>query len=134
MSANDIADIEKANEAFYRALESNSTDEMDAIWAHDEWVNCIHPGWDRLTGWKAVRESWERIFESNQRMRAHASDIAVYRAGEMAWVTCTENITVFNEDSFDSIQAVATNLFVEREGRLAHGSSPCLAHPDNRCR
>jgi ketosteroid isomerase-like protein len=122
MSANNLADIEKANEAFYRALESNSMERMEAIWVQEEWVNCIHPGWDRLTGWKAVREGWEMIFESNQRVRAHASDVSVYRVGDFALVTCTESITVFNEDSFDSVEAVATNVFVERAGQwlMAH--------------
>jgi hypothetical protein len=45
----------------------------------------------------------------------------------LAWVICTENITIFNDSSFDSAQAVATNLFIRREGRwlmVHHHASP----------
>jgi hypothetical protein len=50
--------------------------------------------------------------------------------GELAWVTCNENITVFAEDSFDSVQAVATNLYM-RAGdswrMVHHHASPVPA-------
>jgi ketosteroid isomerase-like protein len=114
--------VEQANTAFYRALESGILDRMDEIWAHEDWVRCVHPGWELLIGWHRVRESWEMIFASGQKMRATPSDVWVYTEGDVAWVTCTENITVFNESSFDSAFASATNLFIHRDGRwlMAH--------------
>jgi hypothetical protein len=55
--------------------------------------------------------------------------------GDFAWVTCTENITVFNESSFDSRLATATNLFILREGRwfmVHHHASPIpIVVPDS---
>src|SRR5215210_2195934 len=120
-------EIEQANAAFYRALESNAIERMEELWAHDEWVRCVHPGWDMLGGWPRVRESWEMIFSSGQKMRATPSEVMVHVSGDLALVTCTENITVFNETSFDSAQAVATNLFIRRAGRwfmMLHHASP----------
>jgi ketosteroid isomerase-like protein len=135
MSSEDRISVEQANTAFYRALESSVIERMDEVWAHDAWVRCVHPGWDMLTGWHQVRESWIMIFEGGQKMRASPSDVWVHISGDFALVTCTENITIFNESSFDSAQAVATNLFVLRDGRwlmVHHHASPIpIIAPDN---
>ena len=135
MSVDTRISVEEANTAFYRALESGMLERMDEVWAHEDWVRCVHPGWDLLTGWVRVRDSWEMIFESGQKLRATPSDVWVHIDKDFAWVTCTENITVFNESSFDSALAAATNLFVLREGRwlmVHHHASPIpIVVPDN---
>ncbi len=127
--------VEQANTAFYRALESGMIERMDEIWAHEDWVRCVHPGWDLLTGWQKVRDSWEMIFQSGQKLRAAPSNVWVQIDGNLAWVTCTENITVFNESSFDSALAAATNLFLNHEGRwliVHHHASPIpIVVPNN---
>jgi len=119
--------VEQANAAFYRALESSVLERMEEVWAHEDWVRCVHPGWEMIVGWLRVRESWEMIFEGGQRMRASPSEVWVQIRGDMAWVTCLENITVFGESSFDSAQAAATNLFMRRDERwlmVHHHASP----------
>jgi ketosteroid isomerase-like protein len=135
MSTEDRISVEQANTAFYRALESGVIERMDEAWAHDSWVRCVHPGWDMLTGWNQVRESWVMIFEGGQKMRASPSDVWVYVSGDFAWVICTENITIFNESSFDSAQAAATNLFIRRDGRWLmvhhHASAIPVIVPDD---
>ena len=127
--------VEEANTAFYRALESGLLERMDEVWAHEDWVRCVHPGWDLLTGWNRVRESWEMIFESGQKLRASASDVWVKTDGDFAWVSCTENITVFNEASFDSALAAATNLSMRANNRwllIHHHASPIpIVVPDS---
>jgi ketosteroid isomerase-like protein len=134
MTGESRAAVEEANAEFYRALESGAIERMDDVWAHEEWVKCVHPGWDMIAGWPGVRESWVRIFESGQRLRASPADVTVFAAGDLAWVTCTENIVVFEGTSFDSAQAVATNLFVLRDGHwlmVHHHASPLpLVLPD----
>jgi ketosteroid isomerase-like protein len=135
MNTEDRISVEQANTAFYRALESGMIERMDEVWAHDTWVRCVHPGWDMLTGWNQVRESWVMIFEGGQKMRASPSDVWVYVSGDFAWVICTENITIFNESSFDSAQAAATNLFIRRDGRWLmvhhHASAIPVIVPDD---
>ena len=39
-----------ANEAFYRAFAARDFAAMDALWAAEAPVACIHPGWDALVG------------------------------------------------------------------------------------
>ena len=123
----DELSIEEANAAFYRAIESLDLERMTEVWAHESWVKCVHPGWEMISGWRRVRDSWSRIFEDGQRMRISPSAVSVNTEGDFAWVTCLENITVFEEASFDSVQAVATNLFIRRQGRwlmVHHHASP----------
>lgn len=127
MSGDIRMQVEAANAAFYRALESGVLERMEAVWAHDEWVRCVHPGWEMIVGWARVRESWETIFEGGQHMRASPSEVSVRVLGDLAWVSCLENITVFNESSFDSAQAAATNLFVRHDAgwlMVLHHASP----------
>jgi ketosteroid isomerase-like protein len=119
--------IQAANREFYRAIEAGAIERMDAVWAHTDEVRCIHPGWDLLIGWARVRESWEEIFDSDQRMRIQPSEVRISSADNFAWVTCVENITVFQEDSFDTVQAAATNLFIRHDDHwllVHHHASP----------
>ncbi len=119
--------VQAANIEFYKAIEAAMIERMEALWSHSEEVRCVHPGWDLLIGWGRVRESWERIFESDQRMRIHPSAVRVSTVEGFAWVTCIENITVFQDHSFDTVQAAATNLFIRHNDRwllVHHHASP----------
>jgi ketosteroid isomerase-like protein len=119
--------IKSANTGFYRAIESGVIDHMEEVWSHTENARCVHPGWDLIVGWSRIREAWERIFASEQKMRITPTDVYVYYLADFAWVSCIENITVFQETNFDTVQAVATNLFVQRDGKwlmLHHHASP----------
>ena len=53
-----LAQVRHANERFYRAFEALDIDLMDAVWLHTERAKCVHPGWELLSGWEAVRKSW----------------------------------------------------------------------------
>ena len=105
--------VEEANERFYQALENADLELMEAVWLHAESVTCVHPGWELLTGWDNVCESWRRIFEGTQGMRVRASDISVHIEDDFAWVTCHENLALFLDRSTAPASAVtvATNLF-----------------------
>ena len=50
-----------ANDAFYLAFANRDYDAMEAIWAREAPVTCIHPGWDALAERDEVMESWESI-------------------------------------------------------------------------
>jgi ketosteroid isomerase-like protein len=124
--------VREANARFYRAFESLTLDEMDAVWAHGEHVACVHPGWPRLTGWEAVRESWAAIFQNTVEMRFTLTDVQVDVGGDLAWVLCTENILSQAGGGPAVASILATNLF-ERHGEewllVHHHASHVLASP-----
>ena len=107
--------VEEANARFYRAFETLAIAEMDLVWVHGEHVTCVHPGWPLLAGWEAVRSSWETIFTNTEEMSFTLSDVRVVRAGDVAWVTCTENILSEVRGRVSVTSVLATNLF-ERTG------------------
>jgi ketosteroid isomerase-like protein len=112
----DLADVEEANARFYRAFESLEIAEMDLVWSHGDHVRCVHPGWCLLTGWEAVRQSWEAIFRNTGEMRFSISDVHACVEGNLGWVTCTENILSHARGQIAVTALLATNLFERRSG------------------
>jgi ketosteroid isomerase-like protein len=92
------------------------------VWLHEDWIRCLHPGWDLLIGWDDVRESWDRIFRSTEQMRVSVSRPLVRVQGDAAWVSCVENVTTAFEEGFSTAVVEATNIFIRRPGgwRLVH--------------
>ena len=111
----DAKQVDEANARFYQAFESLEIARMDPIWSHGDHVRCIHPGWHLLEGWDAVRQSWDAIFENSGEMRFSIAGIDVHVAGDMAWVTCAENILSHAHGQIAVTTLLATNVF-EREG------------------
>ena len=108
--------VAEANARFYRAFESLDMAEMDQVWSHADHVRCVHPGWCLLAGWEAVRQSWEAIFTGSGEMRFSISDVSAHVDGELAWVTCTENILSHTRDQIAVTVLLATNVFERRGG------------------
>jgi ketosteroid isomerase-like protein len=81
------------------------------VWSHGEHVKCVHPGWPLLTGWAAVRESWETIFANTAEMSFTLSNVDVVVVGDLAWVTCTENILSEVHGRVTVTSVLATNVF-----------------------
>lgn len=111
----DAADVEEAAAGFYRAFEALDIARMDRVWAHGGHVRCVHPGWPLLCGWDAVRGSWQRIFDNITEMRFTLSDVTVNVAGDLAWVTCTENILSEVGERVSVTAILATNVFERTE-------------------
>jgi ketosteroid isomerase-like protein len=107
----DTADVEEANARFYRAFEALDIAEMDRVWIHGEHARCVHPGWPLLCGWDAVRASWQTIFASTEEMRFTLGAVTVGVGGDLAWVTCTENILSEVNGRVAVTSILATNLF-----------------------
>ena len=64
-----INEVNKVNNEFYQAFENLSIEKMDNLWKHDDYIVCIHPGWDLFRGWLAVQESWITIFNNAENIR-----------------------------------------------------------------
>ena len=52
-----IEEVTRANQEFYAAFETLDIGRMDHIWAKQDYVTCIHPGWTQRVGWPDVRDS-----------------------------------------------------------------------------
>ncbi len=107
--------VREANRHFYRAFAALDIQQMDQAWLHEDWVQCVHPGWDLLLGWEEVQESWIRIFQNTRRMKIEISSVWVRVEGDVAWAACTEQVTSTFERGFDQAMIQATNIFVRRD-------------------
>lgn len=129
MAINEELAVAEANSKFYDALEGSDLGAMEEIWYQTDWVKCVHPGWELIVGWEAVRDSWKRIFESAGGMRVSAKNVRIQVSGSFAWVCCSEHLAVFRNNSSAPISAetIATNLFQLVEGSwlmVLHHASP----------
>ena len=124
-----IEEVTRANQEFYQAFESLDIARMDRIWAQQEYVTCIHPGWTLRIGWPSVRDSWVLIFNNTFSMKFDLTEIQVQVPGDVAWVICTENITSKQGDATQESRVLATNLY-ERVGEqwkiIHHHGSPVM--------
>jgi ketosteroid isomerase-like protein len=121
--------VRRANDRFYRAFESLDIKQMEAMWVQTDRAKCIHPGWELLEGWDAVRQSWAAIFANTAFMRFVITDVSVHLYGHVAWVTCLENLT----DAVESTQisrVLATNIYEQNTDEdwyiVHHHGSPIL--------
>jgi len=120
-------DVRAANAAFYRALTALDLAAMDAVWVNGPAAVCVHPGREALFGWSEIRESWGRIFASTTWMHVEPTDVRVVVEGDMAVVSCAENITAQAEEGVGVASARATNVFRRVRDRwrmLVHHASP----------
>ncbi|NDH11539.1 MAG: DUF4440 domain-containing protein, partial [Actinobacteria bacterium] len=102
-----------ANAAFYEAHESRNVAAMHAVWEHSDRVACTHPGWPILRGWSEVETSWRRILEGPGRNQFIITNDTVEVVGDVAWVTCDENLVAPGS----TFTVAATNVFVRDPGR-----------------
>ena len=111
----------RANGAFYTAFASADFAAMTEVWAHDDGIACIHPGWDVLTGYHDVMESWRTILEGGA-PRISCRAACAFLFGDVAFVTCNEMV--------NGGLLVATNVFVLKDGgwrMVHHHAGPCGA-------
>lgn len=112
---NAVRQVFAANQRFYEAFGSLEIQRMAAVWRQDEEVQCIHPGWPRLLGWQAVRDSWIRIFNNTRSMTFQITDTKVTVRGPAAWVVCVERITMVIDEEPQETRVLATNLFMRED-------------------
>jgi ketosteroid isomerase-like protein len=135
VSPDDVKEVDEANARFYRAFESFEISQMDRVWSHGDHVRCIHPGWCLLAGWGAVRQSWEAIFASGGEMRFSIAQVDVHVDGDIAWVTCAENILSHTREQIAVTTLLATNVFERQNGEWLmthhHASHVLASEPES---
>ncbi|MBK8179419.1 MAG: nuclear transport factor 2 family protein [Planctomycetes bacterium] len=130
---NDPKGAARANREFYRAFERLDLEAMHAVWLDDDSVQCVHPAGERLVGRERVLGSWAAIFRATESIAFELEDLTIEIVGDLAWVSAVERIRAGPGASARSVdprpagEAVATNLFVRRDGAwklVLHHASP----------
>lgn len=103
-----------ANLEFYRAFATRDLPAMDALWAEEVPVACVHPGWPPLCDRDEIMQSWQGILSNPGSPRIVCYDERVLLYGETAVVVC--------EEELEGGTLVASNFFVREDGRwrIAH--------------
>jgi ketosteroid isomerase-like protein len=117
----------EANERFYRALGARDLALMYTVFVRDERAGCTHPGWIMLRGWEAIRQSWENIFDPEDRLSIKLHNVTVDVKENAACVTCIQELTYINRDPVTMNVSVSTNLFEKTESgwlMVIHHASP----------
>ncbi|HEX6836851.1 MAG TPA: nuclear transport factor 2 family protein [Polyangia bacterium] len=125
------AAVRAANLAFYRAFEALDLAAMERLWAQDDSVSCLHPGWPLCAGWAEVRASWATIFANTGSMRFELAGERIDVREGLAWVVCVERIRSTGPGGDAMVGAViATNVFRSDGGAwklVHHHGSPHVA-------
>ena len=109
--------VEAANAELYAAFEAGDIDRMAALWEDSDDVVCIHPGGPILRGRGTVLRSWSVIMANTSYIQFFLTDVEVRVDGDIALVTCAENILTAAEEDGDANafahpgRVVATNVF-----------------------
>jgi ketosteroid isomerase-like protein len=129
-----IDEVLAANAAFYAAFERSDFDAMEAVWADDEGVVCVHPGAAPIRGRSAVMRSWMALMAGAPYIQFFLTDVQASVVDDLASVTCTENVLSAGADTpvgvFAGGSAAATNVlrYTSEGWRLwIHHASPVLS-------
>ena len=125
-------DVIEANENFYNAFNKSDIELMIEIWLNDSASQCIHPGWDVLTGFENIMTSWQKIFAAAQDLEIKLSHVDVTASENLAWVTCQENLFSIVSSGVQLSKVHSTNLFkkVNDEWKMIlHHASPVSGLP-----
>jgi len=117
-----------ANQAFYDAFLRRDLAAMDALWARQHPVACIHPGWPALLNRAAIMQSWRQILSSPGAPTIRCAEPTAHLLGDAAFVVCYELL--------GDARLVATNVFAREDQawRLVHhqaGPTPAVAGTDD---
>lgn len=116
-SVDDAQQLEEANAAFYDAFARQDLVAMDALWARETPVACIHPGWPALDDRGDVMASWRAILgdlPGDDGPEVACAEPRTTIHGQMGFVICKELVGPH--------KLLATNVFVREAGqwRLVH--------------
>ena len=108
-----ISSAEAVEEAFYDAMRRGDLAAMMALWSDEEEVICIHPDGPRQVGLAAVRASWETIFGAGAGIDVRVRAVRPHSGAVLAVHSVIEEITVQGRRAVETVQCVATNVFVK---------------------
>jgi ketosteroid isomerase-like protein len=110
-----------ANGAFYAAFAAGNIEVVVRLWADDDDISCVHPGWPAIIGHATVIRSWRDILESPARPRIVCVEPYAIVDGDSGRVLCIEIV--------NGAALAACNSFRRIDGawRLVHHQSSPIA-------
>ncbi|HEU0146448.1 MAG TPA: nuclear transport factor 2 family protein [Bradyrhizobium sp.] len=110
-----------ANAAFYAAFASGDFAALAGLWADEDTISCIHPGWPAIIGRAAVIGSWRDILKNPARPQIVCTEPNAVVEADQGRVLCIEVV--------EGTPLAATNLFKRIDGawRLVHHQSSPIA-------
>jgi ketosteroid isomerase-like protein len=110
-----------ANLTFYVAFSTGDFTKLAGLWADDDNISCIHPGWPVIVGRAAVIGSWRDILQSPTRPQISCHEPYAIVAGDSGHVVCIELV--------EAAPLAASNHFRLIDGvwRLVHHQSSPIA-------
>jgi ketosteroid isomerase-like protein len=115
-----------ANASFYEAFQKLSLEGMEKIWKHDEDTICVHPGWELVIGWVAIRDSWLQIFQNTEDIVIHANPLRIRKYGNLAIIILIEHLRAIINGQKQNFGVIATNVYENSDGQWLlthhHGS------------
>ncbi|MGQ0793571.1 MAG: YybH family protein [Deltaproteobacteria bacterium] len=124
----DYEAVLEVNQSFYKALAARDLALMERVWVKDHTAGCVHPGWIMLQGWEAIRQSWENVFDPEDQLDIKLLNVSAEVRGDVAWVTCVQQITYIKRDPVAVNISQSTNIFERRAGgdwlMTIHHASP----------
>lgn len=143
----DVEAVLAANRGLYEALERGDLEAVEDAWlgaadADDKGgVVCVHPGWPVLRGRAQVTRSYMLIMMNTEYIQFFLTDVEAEVNGDVALVTCTENILSGGESEEEGElgplvggKVVSTNLFRRTPAGWklwSHHGSPVLTSGDD---
>ncbi|MGI9558262.1 MAG: nuclear transport factor 2 family protein [Thermodesulfobacteriota bacterium] len=122
-------EILRANDSFYNALGTRDLKAMKDVWLTDERAGCVHPGWAIMRNWETIMQSWESLFDPQDQVDIKLSDVSLEINGDMAWVTCIQEMVYIKREPVTFNISQSTNIFRREGGRwvmLIHHASPVI--------
>jgi len=127
------ASAQDTETAFYEAIEKSDLEAMMSVWSDDDDIVCVHPGGARFTGMAQVRESWRKIFSSNQHLHFRLQQPQSISGTAIAVHSVYEEITIIGEKK-TLTPVIATNIYLRTEHgwrMVLHHASPAPAAPES---
>ena len=115
---------------FYEALREADIGKLMAVWSDDDDIVCVHPGGPRVIGTRAIRASFEAIFERGG-IPVQPGSVRRTRSIDGAVHNLIETVTIQSTEGVQQGFVIATNVYTKTaQGwrMVAHHASPGSAH------
>ncbi|TKY60739.1 F-box protein SKIP8 [Spatholobus suberectus] len=103
--------IVNINTEFFNIVRDKSLPAMSRFWLNADYVKCIHASGELFSGYNAVMQSWQLVFNWEQGLNFQVRDVRARVLTDMAWVTMKTFVDM------DTGPFNVTNVFEFHNGR-----------------